>query len=180
MSKIFSEWNGEKGVSDITTKLTDFCPIYFPVTSIKCEIVARLMLETNNNNMRNNHMLVAMSGKKLTSVQRCKTRLHKDYHLNTQWKAISHCFWKNHNLSISNDISTPPFTIAVRDIITTRSSLSVAKILIGMWKTQAVRRKVKLLKETMLKMQWKVKNRICFMKGATNALIFYLILATWK
>ena len=59
------EWR--EGVSDATTKL--ICSI---VTSVQSEIVARLMLEINNSTMRNNRMLVDVSGEKLTSVQRHK------------------------------------------------------------------------------------------------------------
>ena len=56
-----------EGVSDATTKL--ICSI---VTSVESEIVARLMLEINNSTMRNNRMLVYVSGEKLTPVQRHK------------------------------------------------------------------------------------------------------------
>ena len=34
MPKTCSEWNGEKGFSDVTTKLTEFCSICLPVASV--------------------------------------------------------------------------------------------------------------------------------------------------
>ena len=49
------EWG--EGKSYVITKLTEFCPIYFPVTSVQSEIVARSMLEIKNNTMRNKHIL---------------------------------------------------------------------------------------------------------------------------
>ena len=57
MLKACLEWNGEKGASHITTKLTNFFPIYFSVTSTQSEFVSRLMLEINNDNVGNTHNL---------------------------------------------------------------------------------------------------------------------------
>ena len=55
--KVCSKWNGEKDVSDVTTKLTDFFPVNLPVSTVQAEIVACLMLEINANTIRHDHVL---------------------------------------------------------------------------------------------------------------------------
>ena len=129
MPKLYSEWNGEKGVSNMATKLTEICPIWLPIASVRSEIVPRLMLEINNNTIRNNHIWVSMSVKKLTSFERCKNRAtcrltFKDVVKSTFTLILS----ESCNSSIPNDVSTQLLVaIPVGNRMATKSSFSVAK-----------------------------------------------------
>ena len=129
MPKIFSEWNVNKGFSDVTNELRDFCPIFLPISSVQSEILARLILEINNNTMRNNHILVPMSGKKLTSVERHKNAAARRLTFKDVVKStFTLLLNESCNLSIPNDSSTPPpVVVPVGNRMVTKSIFSVAK-----------------------------------------------------
>ena len=82
----------------MTTKLTIFCPIFLPITSVQSEIVTRLILEIKNDTMRNKHVLVYKSGKKLTSVQQHKNKSSRGLSFKDAMKSTFHiAFERNYH-----------------------------------------------------------------------------------
>ena len=75
--KVRSKWNGEKGTSEETTKLTEFCPVCLPVSTVQAEIFALLMFETNADTMRHDNVLGGIEGTNVTSVGHCKNSSSK-------------------------------------------------------------------------------------------------------